>query len=177
MLRTAARSHRSPCDMLDLQPVAAGKQRLPTHAPYVLQRKDGVVGKGGRWNANRFSGRWMLINFWLSSCLPCVEEFPSLLALAERAPKKDFGMVLVAGDERLEHLERFFRAHPQLWPEGQGVIVLWDPKRRWARALGTQKYPESYLLDRKGWVRLKAVSTRNWSSQAARRCIAALLAN
>jgi peroxiredoxin len=65
------------------------------------------------------------------------------------------------------------------------MTVLWDPSAAadtedaaagaLSRAYGTDKLPETYLIDREGKIRYYVVNTRNWSSPDAQRCIRALL--
>ena len=40
---------------------------------------------------------------------------------------------------------------------------------------GTDKLPESYLIDRDGTIRYYVVNTRNWASPDAQRCIRKLV--
>jgi thiol-disulfide isomerase/thioredoxin len=120
-------------------------------------------------------GRWLVVNFWLSSCLPCVQEMGGLLELGQRTPADELTVVLISVDDDLEEIERFYSAHRHLWPDEGRVVSLWDRGGKLARLIGTERYPETYLIDPEGVVRFKAVSVREWSGPAARRCFAELL--
>lgn len=43
-----------------------------------------------------YKGRWVLINFWATWCLPCLKEIPDLIALYEN--RKDIMVIGVAMD-------------------------------------------------------------------------------
>ena len=170
LARSVRRSDRWPCQSLGLQPV---KHRALSDV--TLDRLEYVPASGlrnsGRFALSGLAGKPVLLNFWLSSCAPCIREMPSLMELAERAGK-GLAMVLVTTDEDLKDLERFYRAHPRFQPHHSRVVVLWDPGGKLAKRLGTRKYPETYLLDRKLRPTHKAVSSRHWTGRAARRCVA-----
>lgn len=173
LARSVRRSRQWPCETLRLQAVKHGALSDVT-----LDRLDFIpssgLRKGGRFALKSLRGKPVLINLWLSSCVPCIREMPSLMELAERAGK-GLAMVLVTTDEDLKDLERFYRAHPRFRPHHSQAIVLWDPGGKMAKRLGTRKYPETYFLDRKLRPTHKAVSSRHWTGRAARRCVAHLM--
>jgi thiol-disulfide isomerase/thioredoxin len=50
--------------------------------------KDLFLLGGGKININMLKGNLVFVNFWFSSCHPCVEEFPDVIKLSEKYKKK-----------------------------------------------------------------------------------------
>ncbi len=151
--------------------------KLPVIAPDI-QAQD-LTGKMVPLSAYR--GKVVLLNFWASWCPPCVEEMPSMDRL-QRAFPKDLVVLAVSSDPSWKDILDFFKS------EGTKMTVLWDPAAAeddkpgaedkpagkvgaLSQSYGTDKLPESYLIDRDGTIRYYVVNTRNWASQDAQRCI------
>jgi len=58
-------------------------------------------------------GKVILVDFWATWCLPCVEQFPHTLELAERFGKRGLAVITVSFDEplELEHVSGFLSSH------------------------------------------------------------------
>jgi thiol-disulfide isomerase/thioredoxin len=103
-----------------------------------------------------------LVNFWATWCPPCVEEFPAMLELQRRLEGK-VDIVFVSIDEKWENVDAFFRKHGLEVAEGR---LFWDPKRALAGAWGSEKFPESYVVRRDGWVVERIVGLQQWTRPA-----------
>jgi cytochrome c biogenesis protein CcmG/thiol:disulfide interchange protein DsbE len=101
-------------------------------------------------------GHVVIVNFWATWCPPCIEELPSLLALQRELP----GVIVVAisQDEDPDAYARFLLANKVT------LLTLRDPSARIPRLYGTEKIPESYVIDKNGILRRKFVSAQNWTS-------------
>jgi len=132
----------------------AGVGDTPRTAPaYSLRDRDGV-----EHTLADLAGRPVLLNFWASWCPPCLDEMPSLQALADGLSETDLVVVAVTLDES--------------WADatgamgktgfGEGVLVLADPERAVANAFGTLKVPETYLIDRQGQIVHQFIGPRDW---------------
>jgi thiol-disulfide isomerase/thioredoxin len=64
---------------------------------------------GGRLRLGQFQGRAVVLNFWASNCLPCIQELPILNAHAARQPQ--FPFIGIAIDTRAA-AQAFLRRHP-----------------------------------------------------------------
>ena len=80
-----------------------------------------------------------------------------------------FSLLAVSVDESWDLVRQHF-------PQGSGMTVLLDKERQVAKAYGTEKFPESFLIDRDGNIRYFIVSERQeWHTQEVRTCIQALI--
>jgi cytochrome c biogenesis protein CcmG/thiol:disulfide interchange protein DsbE len=107
-----------------------------------------VLGGEGERSLDDYRGRWVLVNFWASWCIPCREEAPELERFQRRHRDQDFTVVGVdtrdlSGDGR-EFVERYGLSYPQL-RDGNGDA---------AKDFGTTGVPENFLIDPRGKVRL-----------------------
>jgi thiol-disulfide isomerase/thioredoxin len=100
-------------------------------------------------------GKLVLVNFWATWCPPCREEMPSLMRLARSFDPGTFEVLSVTVDESWEPVNKFFSAPPPF------KVVL-DQGAKWSQTYGTTKFPESYLVDARGRLRLKFIGPRNW---------------
>jgi cytochrome c biogenesis protein CcmG, thiol:disulfide interchange protein DsbE len=103
---------------------------------------------GGSESLTDYRGRWVLVNFWASWCLPCREEAPAL----ERFQREHGGprFTVLGIDSRdltsdgLAFAREYRLSYPQL-RDGDGDA---------AEDYGTTGVPENFLVDPKGKVRL-----------------------
>lgn len=105
---------------------------------------------------NKLRGRVVVLNFWATSCVPCIEEIPSLAELQRRMP--NLSVVAVSSDEDDALYRRFLTQY------NVGFLTVRDPSYRIPHMYGTVKIPETYVIDRKGVLRRKFVSAQNWTS-------------
>jgi cytochrome c biogenesis protein CcmG/thiol:disulfide interchange protein DsbE len=103
---------------------------------------------GGTESLTDYRGRWVLVNFWASWCVPCREEAPALERFQRRHGGPGFTVVGIdsrdlSGDGRA-FVRRFGLTYPQL-RDGDGDA---------AGEFGTTGVPENFLLDPAGKVRL-----------------------
>jgi thiol-disulfide isomerase/thioredoxin len=112
---------------------------------------------GGEVDLSSLRGKTVLVNFWATWCPPCREEMPSLSRLAQSFDPQSFEVVTVSVDDGWEPIEKFLAA-----PRTPYRVAL-DEGAKVSRTYGTTKFPESYLVDRDGKLRLKFVGPRNWT--------------
>ena len=111
---------------------------------------------GGSVDLSQLRGKVVLINFWATWCPPCLDEMPSLEKLARRMDPQHFELVAVSVDETWAPVEKFV-------PKDSRLTVALDPGGKISRSYGTSKFPESYLVDADGNLRLKFVGPRDWT--------------
>ncbi len=146
------------------EPMNSALGELPTGAPEFT-----LHDYAGRPIAlSSLKGRVVLLNFWATWCPTCVAEMASLerLALAEQG--QPFTLLAVSVDESWDAVRRFFA-------RGTPLTVLLDPKKSLPGRYGTEKFPETFLIDREGRIRYYVVSDRSWDAADVKACIDALI--
>jgi cytochrome c biogenesis protein CcmG/thiol:disulfide interchange protein DsbE len=135
---------------------------LATREPATDRRRDSpLIGKvvpplagatlaDGNFDIDDHQGRWVLVNFFATWCVPCRIEHPELDAF-DRAHRGagDAVLVSVLFDDDPASAREFFDRNGGDWPvvlDGDGLI---------ASAFGTPKVPESYLVTPNGRVAAK----------------------
>ncbi|NLY93971.1 MAG: TlpA family protein disulfide reductase [Myxococcales bacterium] len=119
-----------------------------------------LVDRHGRtFKLSERRGRVVVMNFWSITCPPCVEEMPSYEALSEIAAKYgDVDVVAVSADAGYEAVRSV------LSPSSK-VIHLFDPEREViTERYGTELFPETWIIDRDGVVRLRYDGPFDWSN-------------
>jgi cytochrome c biogenesis protein CcmG, thiol:disulfide interchange protein DsbE len=94
-----------------------------------------------------YRGRWVLVNFWASWCVPCKQEAPALEAFQRRHGGKSFTVLGIdsrdlSGDGRA-FVRRYGLSYPQL-RDGNGDA---------AHSFGTTGVPENFLIAPDGRLR------------------------
>jgi peroxiredoxin len=121
---------------------------------FTLPDKDGKP-----WRLRDHRGKLVVMNFWTVTCQPCVEEMPSLVTLAEIAKRRDdIEVVTVTTD-------RDWAAVAPIFPPRSKLKVLFDPERKVVRdRFGTKLFPETWIIDADGVIRMRVDSPRDWAA-------------
>lgn len=121
-----------------------------------------VDQNGETWRLADHRGQVVVMNFWTSSCGPCIEEMPTLVDLARIVEERDdIELVTVA-------VERSFADVARVVPPDAPLRVLLDPDRAVTRdQFGTRLFPETWVVDRRGVVRLRIDGPRDWAGGVA----------
>ncbi|MFZ0802827.1 MAG: TlpA disulfide reductase family protein [Terriglobales bacterium] len=104
-----------------------------------------------------FQGKILVLNFWATWCAPCVEEMPSLVQLQQRLKDKGVTVVGVSIDVDGDAYHRFLTNYKI------DFLTVRDPDHKSSNLYGTFKFPETYIIDRKGIVRRKFIGAVDWS--------------
>lgn len=108
-----------------------------------------------------FNGRVVMLHFWATWCPPCVEEMPGIERLYKALKDNGLEILAVSVDEDgASAVSPFMKKNNLTFP------ALLDPGRSVASGYGTFKFPETYVIDRLGIVRLKAVGSLDWTHPA-----------
>jgi peroxiredoxin len=159
------RTREAPCQVLRPAPRNPVLGKLPVRAPdFTLKNHDGQEVR-----LSSLRGRVVLVNFWATWCSTCVVEMPSLEKLAKSMQDKPFTLLAVSVDENWDVVRQFF-------PEGSAMSVVLDKDKSVPARYGTEKFPESFLIDAEGNVRYYVISERQiWHTGEVQKCIEALL--
>ena len=100
------------------------------------------VGGGAPVTLAGLAGRAVVLNFWATWCVPCLQEHPALTSGARAWPEVQFVGVVYEDEEARtgEFLEQQGSAYPSLM----------DPESKVAIAYGVFGVPETFFIDRAG---------------------------
>ncbi|MEO6910961.1 MAG: TlpA disulfide reductase family protein [Edaphobacter sp.] len=105
----------------------------------------------------KLHGDVVVLNFWATWCAPCIEELPSLMAMQRRLPQVK--VLAVSTDEDASAYSQFLIDHPM-----GDLTTVRDGQQRANALYGTFRYPETYVIDRKGIIRRKFIGPQEWTS-------------
>jgi len=140
-----------------------GPQRAPDFAVSDLQ------GRTVRLSALR--GKVVVLNLWATWCAPCVEEMPSMDKLWTRFRDRDFVLLAVSQDEEGRRTVEPFVAKMHL-----SFPIFLDPEHQVGDRFGVWGYPETFVIDRNGYVVERVIGPRDWASSEATAALEALIA-
>jgi peroxiredoxin len=125
-----------------------GARMVGTKAPPV----EGPDLDGGRVSLSRFAGNVVLLDFWFTTCQPCLPEIPHLVDLSRSLRGRPFALVSVSVDVpgRTEAVRQFVARHGMAWThvyEGlgwRGEIV---------KKYQVMSTPMTFVIDAEGTIR------------------------
>jgi peroxiredoxin len=162
-LRAAVKTKGAPtdaCKALGSQPIG-GSLRPGQPAPD-FELTDAA---GKKWSLAALRGKPVLLNFWATWCAPCAKEMPALESVSRRF-RGALTVLTVSVDESWDAVKSFF-------PHGTDLPVLLDSGKEIIKLYGTEKFPETFLIDSEG--RLQQLFYQaDWDSPDGDRCLAAL---
>ncbi|MGE0879678.1 MAG: TlpA family protein disulfide reductase [Acidimicrobiia bacterium] len=125
----------------------------------------GATLDGQQFDLSSFRGRWVMLNFFASWCVPCQQEHPELVSFSRRhAQIGDAEVVSIVFNDTAAEAKAYFDKNGGEWP------VITDTAGRYASSYGVSAPPETYIIDPDGIVRQKfigAVTTDGLDVQLA----------
>jgi peroxiredoxin len=129
-----------------------------------------------------FGDKLVLLNFWATWCVPCIEEMPAMQRVYEKYRQQGFEVVAInvnARSERKAALDFVKR-------QGLTFPVLFDPDQRVYTEYGVKELPESFVIapggrfaavpnPKSGKTGVRVVSGQVWDSEAFQSVIQRLL--
>jgi pentatricopeptide repeat protein len=109
-----------------------------------------TLTSGGAYTLSARKGKVVLVDFWSTSCPPCIEELPNVRAIYQANKEKGFEVVSISLDDNKEKLEAFLADHPMPWNtvfSGKG----WNDDT--AKIYEISSIPSLWLVDKKGILR------------------------
>jgi cytochrome c biogenesis protein CcmG/thiol:disulfide interchange protein DsbE len=103
-----------------------------------------------------YQGKVVVLNFWATWCLPCIAELPSLTAMQQQLPQVQVIAVSVDVDQPA------YRDY--LVQHKISLLTINDPAHRSADLYGTDRWPETYIIDQHGIIRRKFIGAQDWTS-------------
>ncbi|MCB9458248.1 MAG: TlpA family protein disulfide reductase [Anaerolineaceae bacterium] len=117
---------------------------LDKEAPYFeLATLDGRVV-----TLDDYAGKTLFLNFWQTTCPPCVRELPALSEFAHAKSSQDVEVLAVNFDETSERITNFLAEIDVV-----GLPVALDPVSNVRRTYGVADIPVTFVIDGDGIVR------------------------
>ncbi len=101
---------------------------------------------GNPIHLSELRGRPVVVNFWASWCVPCIEEFPLLTDAAERHAGDGLTVIGIVYQDRTEAARGFMERNGATWQAAM------DPDERVATAYGILGPPQTYFIGRDGTI-------------------------
>ncbi len=143
-----------------MRPAYAGRNRM---APdFALPDADGNQVK-----LSQYRGKTVVLNFWTTTCPPCLEEMPSLAEFAKVVAKRSDVVVLTVSTDLTKDVA-LTALHTLLRDPKPPFPVLFDPESTVVHdKFGTELFPETWVIDPNGVIRARFDGARDWSKALA----------
>jgi serine/threonine-protein kinase len=109
---------------------------------------------------SNYRGKVVVLDFWASWGLPCIEEMPALNKLQHDMP--GLAVLAVSVDSDADDYKHFLASRHI------SMNTVRDPDQTVAKLYHSSMWPESYVIDRKGIIRRKFTGAQDWSSPEIR---------
>jgi len=156
--------------------------------PFGMKEMDGEQIRLGD-----LKGQYVVLNFWATWCEPCLQELPHLARLANHLKGRPVKLLLVSEDEDFKAIAAFIKEiekgssvvqAPEKWQETgrmlegkfKNVSILLDEGQRVSKRYGSFKFPETYLIDPEGMLRVKFTGPKLWGQRYALEFLDGLIA-
>ncbi len=118
-------------------------------------------------NFGKLKGKVVFVNFWATWCPPCRAELPMIQALYD--DYKDKVAFVFVTSETAEEVNTFFYDYNYELP-------VYNSSSKIPQQLAkTNSIPATYIIDKKGRIRVDEVGAVDWNSEATRELIEQLL--
>ena len=146
------------------QVVARGETRTTlVGKPYELT---GVTIEGNDIDWKQYKGKVVLVDFWATWCIPCIQELPNVIDQYKKYHEQGFEVVGVNLDDDPTRLKRFMDEAPIPW---KTVVTVNEKTRGFdapiAAKNGIDKIPFTVLVDREG--KVSAINLRGEELQTS----------
>jgi peroxiredoxin len=112
---------------------------------------------GKQWQLSALKGKIIVLNFWFTSCVGCIEEMPELNELKKSYAASNIVFLALALDDS-KLVRDFLKTHTfafSLLPKA-GVV---------SKAYGINMYPTSIVIDRQGLIRYQHIGSEHTAAE------------
>ncbi len=107
-------------------------------------------------------GKYLLVNFWATWCIPCVREMPALDRLASKLKKDNFLVIAISQDEGGSTVVDSFVEKLNL----SNILILYDPTKKAFRHYALRGLPTTVLISPEGKLIARLEGEAAWDEGA-----------
>ena len=100
-----------------------------------------------RISLNDLKGKYVFLDFWATSCGPCLQEMPNLKELYKKTDRDKFEIIGIVGDSPSDQIKRIIEKDSINWPQ-----ILTTDSNRIKEDYGVKSYPTTMLINPEGVV-------------------------
>ncbi len=119
-----------------------------------------------------YKGKVILLNFWATWCPPCIREMPSMERLHQQVDAEGFKVIAI---NQMEDADQVFAFTGQLEVDPT-FEILFDTTSSVSRDYAVRGLPTTYLIDKEGRIRYRAVGGREFDHAEVIKTIEQLMA-
>ena len=102
---------------------------------------------GKKFNLSDYRGKYVLLEFWASWCVPCRAENPDLLIAYKKYQEKGFVVVGISLDDKKDRWEKAIEEDKLPWIHVSDLNAF---DNKLAKLYGVQPIPDNFLIDPQG---------------------------
>lgn len=102
----------------------------------------------------------VFLNFWATWCLTCEEEMPSMEKLYQKFKGNSFEILTISIDKEGKGI-----VAPYMKKFGLTFPALLDPKSKVAKLYRTTGVPETFIINKEGFIIHKTIGPRKWDTE------------
>jgi peroxiredoxin len=106
-----------------------------------------------------YRGNVVFLNFWYTTCVPCIREMPDMELVNRVFKDRKFKMVPISVDTNFDDVKKFYETHKLTT-----MPMFLDPGKQVASRYNVYKFPETYIIDGNGIVLKHYIGEKTWSS-------------
>ncbi|MDH5711510.1 MAG: TlpA family protein disulfide reductase [Gammaproteobacteria bacterium] len=123
------------------------------------------------YDFSEYRGKVVLLNFWATWCPPCKREMPSMERVYQKYQGDNFTVI---GVNQMEDGDRIFSFTGSLDTRPTFDILL-DSESKVSQAYEVRGLPTTYLIDKQGKIRYRAIGGREFDHQEVEKIIQSLM--
>jgi peroxiredoxin len=143
--------HLSPMTDEYLKQEEAKKTALKQMLNHPVPEFSLVDLNGKQWQLSALKGKMVVLNFWFTSCVGCIEEMPELNELRKSYAASDIVFLALALDDS-KVVRNFLKTHTFTYTSLPKAGVV-------SKLYHVSLYPTSLIVDRKGVLRFQYVGS------------------
>jgi len=121
---------------------------------------------GGELSLEDFHGKFVLLHFWATWCVPCRHEMPLLYSMEQSMNDKNIRVIYVnVNRQNMSSVQSFL---DQVSPK---LHTLLDTSGQVRNRYAVRGLPTSYLIDQNGYIVGRMIGARDWTSPTIKNLI------